>query len=1466
MGLLTPGKETDIRAVRKAQKSMEAAERYILSRNLDAAISELTKARDALLGTTVEPAQQAILVETLVRLSKDYLDCGMSLDAANAADLALRTSPNDLSALTAFSRALVKKGDVPQAISVLDRATAIPGTDKNIWLFKADLYDQERRQDMVMFCLKKAIELDPSDISILDRMVQRTEDKAPLLRKKADLLVSQEKNEEALTAIDQAVTLMPRTVDLMLRKGEILTLLKRTDQALLIYDDVLARDSSNALAHLYKARGFKDKGDNAAALAQYKESLRGDGQNKFTWNEVAALLFDLGRLQESSTAYDRALGIDPELIVAINGKLQVAKKNGADEEIALYAGKLINRKVEERSIFIERIDALFRLGKFDEASEAVNSALRHFQLDDELLARRRKIMLQSGNMEEVIALAEAKLAKEKDDFQALMDLGSAYMKSTRFRDALKPLEKAAKVQPSNEAPLICIKESNKHIGKDKDVLDSCDRILRVNPVNEGALFDKAVALDRMNRKDDAVELYEQVMALDPDDKDNLKDLSLALFSMGRFEESLARSTLGTQMYPNQVAFWRVQGDSNFALKHYADAVTSYTNAVKLSPGEKRLIYSRGLALENAKRYEEAVAAYDESLAIDPKDKSVWLSKGVALEWLQRYPQALDCYEESQRLDDNNKFVHVRTGQVLAKMNDHESAIRSFDKALELAPKDVELLEMKKVALKHTDRLEELVKVCQKIIKLDGKNRNAYVDLGVASHRLSRFDDAIEAFDVALGIESGNVAILNYKKTSVVAKGVADEIISVCDSILKVSPSDKPALMDKAFALERLGRLAEANDTYSMALAVDDRDKELHNRKGLVLIGLGRYADAVVEFDRSFALDSSDLMPLNNKGRAYLLMREYNRALQVFDQCVTGQPSNPRFQSDRGRALASLGNLAEAVNAFDAALAADKDDPQTWKYKGNVMFKLGQFQDCVICLNRALELGAEEQGIYKAKGRALEELKHYNDALDAFLRAVAMDASDASAWERIAVIRLQLDDPANAYEAIKKALACDPKNRRMLMERGDICQRLQRPEEAIKSYDGAIVLDPSDPFAFYGRGVSYLKLRSYTEAQDSLKKALELDPNFDQARESLKAADQMLHEIEVVNQATSVLECEYRQNRRMSKEEMFKECGIPYNSLDEVSAFLDQRETINVELLNDADLDQYEEDSRFVLLAASRNPRVKESGLGLSDVMMALPGKDIVRAKKVLSYVEKVNKMDLNHTIMDARTEKLLRTAMNLPEEKRNVMGIIETLGVGIYTARRLMSVIKTLRTNEPKPSPVEAEDVPKLKHKPVNPKEWVESEEPIALPEQRPKRVRPESKQAPAVEYQVESGVPPMEKKTTRDPIMFGDEQKDLYQTFYNQEKRPAKVDASEVRGRVCLFHGEPAVTACVKCSSLLCEECVRGGLCPRCHAPIEGVSKIKKAASKKDPREILEQSGSEEPQGAPESEDDKQSKDWSRL
>ena len=236
-------------------------------------------------------------------------------------------------------------------------------------------------------------------------------------------------------------------------------------------------------------------------------------------------------------------------------------------------------------------------------------------------------------------------------------------------------------------------------------------------------------------------------------------------------------------------------------------------------------------------------------------------------------------------------------------------------------------------------------------------------------------------------------------------------------------------------------------------------------------------------------------------------------------------------------------------------------------------------------------------------------------------------------------------------------------------------------------------------------------------------------------------------------------------------------------------------------------------------------------------MMALPGKDIVRAKKVLSYVEKVNKMDLNHTIMDARTESLLRTAMNLPEEKRNVMGIIETLGVGIFTARRLMVVIKTLRANEPKPSPEEAEEDSSLNASPPEPEGMGGIGRTDHASRAEAQTCSPRAEAVTGGGIQVESGVPPMEKRPTREPIMFGDEQKDLYQTFYNQEKRPRKVDSSEVQGRRCLFHGEAAVTACTKCSSLLCDECVRGRSVPALSCPDRGSGRDEEIGAEEGPK-----------------------------
>ena len=115
-------------------------------------------------------------------------------------------------------------------------------------------------------------------------------------------------------------------------------------------------------------------------------------------------------------------------------------------------------------------------------------------------------------------------------------------------------------------------------------------------------------------------------------------------------------------------------------------------------------------------------------------------------------------------------------------------------------------------------------------------------------------------------------------------------------------------------------------------------------------------------------------------------------------------------------------------------------------------------------------------------------------------------------------------------------------------------------------------------------------------------------------------------------------------------------------------------------MDDEKFQAYEELSRDVLLATLGNPMFQKQGIHLADVYMNMPERDVVKAKKVLSYIGTVNKLNFGQEIPNKETERLLRRAMDLPSSEHSTLGIMEHLGVGLYTARRLVSILKGFET------------------------------------------------------------------------------------------------------------------------------------------------------------------------------------------
>ncbi len=604
-----------------------------------------------------------------------------------------------------------------------------------------------------------------------------------------------------------------------------------------------------------------------------------------------------------------------------------------------------------------------------------------------------------------------------------------------------------------------------------------------------------------------------------------------------------------------------------------------------------------------------------------------------------------------------------------------------------------------------------------------------------------------------------------------------------------------------------------------------------NGRGLVLMELERYAEAAEAFDHAWALDRSDAVVLDNKGRALLMARDATGALGAFDEAIRMFPNNHLFHMDRGRALASLGHYEHALSSLEEALALDGKDIPAWKYKGNVLLRMGDRQRAADAYARAIDLGGTDASIYLSKGRAEEDLGRAEDALDSYVRAASLDPENAQLWMRIGVAQAKLGRYSDAVESLERSLMTDRTNNRAWLNRAAILEKIGKDEEALRCFDTVLGNEPHDKYAWSGKGRVLLRMDKLDQAKRAFDKALDIDPELASAVEGSAALGKKLKDREISLYAAKVLEYEYRQNRKVTREEAFKECGLPFASLDEVTAFLVAKEPVDVEALSEEKFHAYEELSHMVILATLGNPGYSRQGLHLADVYMNMPDRDVRRAKKIMAYIEQVNKMDFPDEVPDKTTERLLRAAMDLPQDAHSPIGVMEHLDVGLYTARRIVSILRSFSS----------EPAPEVRRGPAQASAPMADEEVEDLPEvSSPRPQAREGRTAPDEEPEA----PSMSQREARP--MFKKRRNEEEEATRSADRSKAILvrfnsEGAQYNGRKCLFHGEPAVAVCPNCGTLFCMECTgQMGSCPRCHTALDFVDTAKEPAPIDD-RDVIE-------------------------
>ncbi|MGQ9722748.1 MAG: tetratricopeptide repeat protein [Candidatus Jordarchaeum sp.] len=155
---------------------------------------------------------------------------------------------------------------------------------------------------------------------------------------------------------------------------------------------------------------------------------------------------------------------------------------------------------------------------------------------------------------------------------------------------------------------------------------------------------------------------------------------------------------------------------------------------------------------------------------------------------------------------------VSKGNSMVDRGEFEEAIKFYDQALEIDPKDVVALANKGTALDQLGKYREAVECFDKVLEINKKDVEALNNKGSSLIRLGKYSEAIKHFNDALAVSPYNF-VTHYNKGLALGKlGKYGEAIKSYDESLKIVPDYAIAIYSKAATLLDLASTLSCDET------------------------------------------------------------------------------------------------------------------------------------------------------------------------------------------------------------------------------------------------------------------------------------------------------------------------------------------------------------------------------------------------------------------------------------------------------------------------------------------------------------------------------------------------------------------------------------------------------------------------------------------------------------------------------
>lgn len=202
---------------------------------------------------------------------------------------------------------------------------------------------------------------------------------------------------------------------------------------------------------------------------------------------------------------------------------------------------------------------------------------------------------------------------------------------------------------------------------------------------------------------------------------------------------------------------------------------------------------------------------------------------IPLEKLKQdlYKKSLGFYELAMLFDSTRYEAYVNGAFVCSQLGEPEKALSYFEKAYELKPDELNVLNSYLAVLLNNKKYEEALAISEKILEKNPQDLNVLFNRAVILESLERKQEALELYNHIIELDPNakdvhfNRALLYLNETNTIAK----QLIALRDSIENNPKAQDLIGRSKQLIEEQKSFFAKAESDFKKVLELDPEDTE-----------------------------------------------------------------------------------------------------------------------------------------------------------------------------------------------------------------------------------------------------------------------------------------------------------------------------------------------------------------------------------------------------------------------------------------------------------------------------------------------------------------------------------------------------------------------------------------------------------------------------------------------------------------